>query len=324
MKKEQIVRLLEHWRRPVPASDLFRFSKVLANSKTNEMMSALYSDLFRRVIRNRPEISQADVSPDWSSLHQMPPNAPVIESGTPALPSPNHTPIPLPFPNPTPSPNHTPVVPQPSPSRTPVPLPSQNHSNPTPSPNHTPDVTQPSPNCTPIPLPSQPIPLPSPIPPRASTDSAMDPDGLTTGKDNPQTQPRNKAKQLKALSSSTPNLTTRPEPPRLRPRPKPTALSSGKQPTASSSGANITTGPDPPCSDTLSTRPEPTRPILKRKLKDPTTVPDAERPRLRPRPNDPTTSSSNMELAGSGPALKRKAETAAERAGTKGGKKQRR
>jgi hypothetical protein len=221
MKKEQIVRLLEHWRRPVAASDLFRFSKVLANSKSNEMMSALYSDSFPRVIRNRPEIGQAQ---DWSSLHPMPPNAPVNDSETPAIDpvqSRNPTPVPLPSPNRTPFRNPTPV-PLPSPNRTPF-------RNPTP-------VPLPSP---PVPLPSQnhtPVPLPSPILPRASTDSAMDRDHLTTQKDHhPQPRPRNKAKQPTALSSSTPNLTTGPEPPRLRPRPKPTALSSGKQPTASSS-----------------------------------------------------------------------------------------
>ena len=44
MKKEQIIRLLEHWRRPVPGSDLFRFSHVLVNSKTGVMMCALYED----------------------------------------------------------------------------------------------------------------------------------------------------------------------------------------------------------------------------------------------------------------------------------------
>jgi len=44
MKKEQISRLLEHWRRPIPGSDLFRFSNVLLNSKTGEMMPASYAD----------------------------------------------------------------------------------------------------------------------------------------------------------------------------------------------------------------------------------------------------------------------------------------
>jgi len=44
MKKEQVVRLIEHWRRPVPGSDLFRFRNVLVNSKTNELTPALYED----------------------------------------------------------------------------------------------------------------------------------------------------------------------------------------------------------------------------------------------------------------------------------------
>ena len=44
MKKEQIIWLLEHWQRPVPGSDLFRFSHVLVNSKTGVMMCALYED----------------------------------------------------------------------------------------------------------------------------------------------------------------------------------------------------------------------------------------------------------------------------------------
>ena len=44
MKKEQIVGLLEHWRRPVPASDLFQFSHVLVNSKSGEMEWAWYKN----------------------------------------------------------------------------------------------------------------------------------------------------------------------------------------------------------------------------------------------------------------------------------------
>ena len=44
MKKEQVTRLLDHWRRPVAGSDLFRFSHVLVNSKADEMTPALYTD----------------------------------------------------------------------------------------------------------------------------------------------------------------------------------------------------------------------------------------------------------------------------------------
>jgi hypothetical protein len=49
MKKEQIARLLEHWRRPVPGSDLFRFSHVLLNIKTDETTPALYKSLFAAI-----------------------------------------------------------------------------------------------------------------------------------------------------------------------------------------------------------------------------------------------------------------------------------
>ena len=44
MKKEQIVGLLEHWRRPVLASDLFQFSHVFVNSKSGEMECAQYKN----------------------------------------------------------------------------------------------------------------------------------------------------------------------------------------------------------------------------------------------------------------------------------------
>jgi hypothetical protein len=44
MKKEQVARLVEHWRRPIPANDLFRFSRILVNSKTDSTMPALYQD----------------------------------------------------------------------------------------------------------------------------------------------------------------------------------------------------------------------------------------------------------------------------------------
>lgn len=44
MKKEQIMQLLEHWRRPVPGSDLFAFSHFLVNSKSGEMAPALYTN----------------------------------------------------------------------------------------------------------------------------------------------------------------------------------------------------------------------------------------------------------------------------------------
>lgn len=63
MKKEQIARLLEHWSRPVPGSDIFRFSVVLVNNKTDETMAALYKDPFTTVFSN----------PIDNTLHQLPP-----------------------------------------------------------------------------------------------------------------------------------------------------------------------------------------------------------------------------------------------------------
>jgi hypothetical protein len=58
MKKEQIVRLVEHWRRPIPACDLFRFSHVLINSKTDATTPALYEDSLgpNIVAQTRPHI----------------------------------------------------------------------------------------------------------------------------------------------------------------------------------------------------------------------------------------------------------------------------
>lgn len=50
MKKEQVTRLLDHWRRPVSGSELFRFSRVLQNHKSDETMSALYTDSFAAVL----------------------------------------------------------------------------------------------------------------------------------------------------------------------------------------------------------------------------------------------------------------------------------
>ena len=69
MKKEQITRLLEHWRRPVAGSDLFRFSHVLVNSKTDAMMRALYKDLPQngRVIAQSPGPIDRGTGPDWDA-----------------------------------------------------------------------------------------------------------------------------------------------------------------------------------------------------------------------------------------------------------------
>ena len=58
MKKEQISRLVEHWRRPIPACNLFRFSHVLVNSKTDATTPALYKDSQgpHTVAQTRPHI----------------------------------------------------------------------------------------------------------------------------------------------------------------------------------------------------------------------------------------------------------------------------
>lgn len=58
MKKEQIARLVEHWRRPIPACNLFRFSHVLVNSKTDATTPALYEDSQgpHTVAQTRPHI----------------------------------------------------------------------------------------------------------------------------------------------------------------------------------------------------------------------------------------------------------------------------
>ncbi|KAF8810596.1 hypothetical protein BYT27DRAFT_7240674 [Phlegmacium glaucopus] len=42
MKKEHIMQLLNHWRRPVSGADLFRLSHVLVNTKTDQLTPALY------------------------------------------------------------------------------------------------------------------------------------------------------------------------------------------------------------------------------------------------------------------------------------------
>lgn len=79
MKKEQIGRLLEHWRRPVAGSDLFRFSCVLVNSKTEETTRALYKDSFATLI---PIEAVADWDTDYNNLQE--------ESNATAPPLPQH------------------------------------------------------------------------------------------------------------------------------------------------------------------------------------------------------------------------------------------
>lgn len=95
MKKEQIARLLEHWRRLVPTSDLFRFRFVLVNSKINETMPASYIDLFA---------GQPSLPPNTESdLDDMPlfplPDLTPDNDPSPALTSLNQTPNPTPVNN---------------------------------------------------------------------------------------------------------------------------------------------------------------------------------------------------------------------------------
>jgi hypothetical protein len=79
MKKEQITRLLDHWRRPVPGSDLFRFSHVLVNTKTDSTTPALYEDSLSGVIAHAPAPIEGGAS-NWdeeyaSGLQSTPPVA---------------------------------------------------------------------------------------------------------------------------------------------------------------------------------------------------------------------------------------------------------
>ena len=74
MKKEQIARLLEHWSRSVPGSDIFRFTVVLVNNKTDETMAALYKDpfttAFSHPVHQLPPTqtdSASDVVRPWSA-----------------------------------------------------------------------------------------------------------------------------------------------------------------------------------------------------------------------------------------------------------------
>jgi hypothetical protein len=60
MKKEQIGRLLEHWRRPVSGSELFRFSHVLVNNKSDETMAASYTDSYAAVLSHPQNVAAVD------------------------------------------------------------------------------------------------------------------------------------------------------------------------------------------------------------------------------------------------------------------------
>jgi hypothetical protein len=73
MKKEQIIRLLEHWRRAVPGRDLFRFSHVLVNSKSAEMTAALYTDSLGPQSLPQNEVREAINEPgvgDWEQEYR--------------------------------------------------------------------------------------------------------------------------------------------------------------------------------------------------------------------------------------------------------------
>jgi hypothetical protein len=62
MKKEQITRLLEHWRRPVHASEIFKFTLVLVHSKTDETREALYTNSFAPQQETHPVTTPHSVS----------------------------------------------------------------------------------------------------------------------------------------------------------------------------------------------------------------------------------------------------------------------
>lgn len=82
MKKEQITQLLEHWRRLVPGSDLFKFSHVLVNSKSGEMAPALYTNslgprsLPQNAVINEPVTGAATWDAEYRSAHPQPEDDP--------------------------------------------------------------------------------------------------------------------------------------------------------------------------------------------------------------------------------------------------------
>lgn len=83
MKKDQVARLLDHWRRPVHASDLFRFSHVLVNNKTNETVPALYTDSFAQASINGP----SDWDSEYNASHPVGDNDPDLpdEASAPVI-----------------------------------------------------------------------------------------------------------------------------------------------------------------------------------------------------------------------------------------------
>lgn len=107
MKKEQITRLLGFWRRPVHASDLFRFSLVLVNNKTEETTAALYKDSFAAVLSHpqNETVTTGDWDAEFNKLQAIGSMSPVplpdtIDSALQQVPT-SDPPLGVPFSNPT-------------------------------------------------------------------------------------------------------------------------------------------------------------------------------------------------------------------------------
>jgi len=241
MKKEQIARLLVHWKRFVHPSDLFRFSRVLVHNKTDITMAALYKDSFAAVLSDPQNETVAaddwDVGNDDSDLQ--------LFNST--------TPLPLPFGVPTQ--NTTTQLPTPindSPSDTFPSVPTLNPTHPTHDPNIDPALQYPFPlsgasnALTGVPtLQINPLQATYIFPSGVTTpvigpSVSVNPVGSTAASQHPsQSRPRPKKKSKNPIASSqdpSSNPTSRQEehPSQSRPRPK----KKTKSPIASSQDPN--------------------------------------------------------------------------------------
>ena len=89
MKKEQIGRLLDHWTRPVHASELFRFSHVLVNNKAEETTAASYINSFAPTRQNETFCTQEGDAEDNDNHQPLVPNS----NPTPPILDPNIDPV---------------------------------------------------------------------------------------------------------------------------------------------------------------------------------------------------------------------------------------
>jgi hypothetical protein len=226
MKKEQIVRLLIHWRRPVAACDLFRFSIVLVNCKTNETTPANYKTSFA--------LQSADLGTSTSQSGALPRHSTPIDSisrvstPTPIDPTPISTSHPSPI---TGAQSENPTSFDPAPIST-SPITGAQSKNPTPF--NSPDSEIRSPRSGPegsTSLPKQSQSRPKPRPQKKTkhpTASLDDPNLNEEELGRPKRIPKRKLDDLK----SQPEL-SQPQP-QTQPRPRKKA----KHPTASLDDAN--------------------------------------------------------------------------------------